>query len=94
MIDFRLAEVSSFIHERLADVVALQFPEGLKMHAMDVAEELERMTGCRCLVLGDPCYGACDFAHDYSQFADLLVHFGHSEIPSLERDPNLSLIHI
>jgi 2-(3-amino-3-carboxypropyl)histidine synthase len=94
MIDFRLAEVCSFIKERHAGLVALQFPEGLKVHALEVAEELERMSGCRCVVLGDPCYGACDFASHYAQFADLLVHFGHSEMPCLESDPNVLFVEV
>jgi 2-(3-amino-3-carboxypropyl)histidine synthase len=94
MMDFRLAEVSSFIQERHAHLVALQFPEGLKVHAMEVAEELERMTGSRCVVLGDPCYGACDLAYQYDQFADVLVHFGHSEMPSLESDPDVLFVEV
>jgi 2-(3-amino-3-carboxypropyl)histidine synthase len=94
MMDFRLAEVSAFIEGKHAKSVALQFPEGLKVHAMEVAEELERRTGCSCIILGDPCYGACDFAFDYERFADVLVHFGHSEMPSLDPDPNVLFVEV
>lgn len=94
MIDFRLDVVSAFIESRRARLVALQLPEGLKVHALELAEELERRTGCRCIVLGDPCYGACDFSYDYARFADALVHFGHSEIPSLKADDNVLFVEV
>jgi 2-(3-amino-3-carboxypropyl)histidine synthase len=84
MIDFHIAEVVSFIQRREADLVALQFPEGLKVHAMGLAEELERRTGCKCIILGDPCYGACDVSVSYRDVADALVHFGHTPMPDLD----------
>jgi 2-(3-amino-3-carboxypropyl)histidine synthase len=83
MIDFHIAEAVSFIQRRNARMVALQFPEGLKVHAIAVAEELERRTGCRCIILGDPCYGACDVSPSYKELADALIHFGHTPIPDL-----------
>jgi len=83
MIDFHIAEVVSFIQGRKASLVALQFPEGLKVHAMAVAEELERRTGCKCIILGDPCYGACDVSMSYGELADVLIHFGHTPMPDL-----------
>ncbi|MDD1769899.1 MAG: diphthamide biosynthesis enzyme Dph2 [Methanomassiliicoccales archaeon] len=86
MYDFSLPEVASFIERRKAKLVALQFPEGLLSHAKEVIEELERRTGARFLVLADPCYGACDVNLDYRKYADALVHFGHTEMPSLGID--------
>lgn len=83
MIDFHLSDAVSFIQGRRASFVALQFPEGLKVHGIEVAEELERRTGCHCIVLGDPCYGACDVSTTFHDVADVLVHFGHTPIPSL-----------
>jgi 2-(3-amino-3-carboxypropyl)histidine synthase len=84
MHDFRILEVVDFIRRRRAHFVALQFPEGLKVHGIGVARELERLTGCHCLVLADPCYGACDLSMSFRDVADVLVHFGHSPIPSME----------
>jgi 2-(3-amino-3-carboxypropyl)histidine synthase len=83
MIDFHVAEAFSFIERRKARLVALQFPEGLKVHGIAVAEELERLAGCKCIVLGDPCYGACDLSTSFRDIADALIHFGHTPIPDM-----------
>jgi 2-(3-amino-3-carboxypropyl)histidine synthase len=58
-------------------------PEGLKTHAQRIGDELTDRTGASVLILGDPCYGACDLSHHFPRYADVLVHFGHSEIPTL-----------
>lgn len=94
MLDLRLAEVADFVRAKGAHRVALQFPEGLKSRAMEVADELERVTGCICVVLGDPCYGACDLNVSFRSFADVLVHFGHSEIPSMGIDDDVMYIEV
>ncbi len=94
MFDLHLAEVADFIRAKGAHRVALQFPEGLKSLAMEAAEEIERVTGCVCIILGDPCYGACDLNTSYRSFADILVHFGHSEIPSMGPDDNLFYVEV
>jgi 2-(3-amino-3-carboxypropyl)histidine synthase len=59
--------------------VALQFPEGLKRRSVEVIAALKD-AGFDVIVSGDPCYGACDLALDTLNFADVLVHFGHSPI--------------
>ncbi len=94
MIDFHLADAVAFIQRRKARTVALQFPEGLKVHALEVAEELERRTGCKCIILGDPCYGACDLSTNYKELADALVHFGHTPIPDMVTGPEVFFIEV
>ncbi|HVO77563.1 MAG TPA: diphthamide synthesis protein, partial [Methanomassiliicoccales archaeon] len=94
MYDFALPEVASFIERRKAKLVALQFPEGLVSHANGIIEELERRTGARFIVLADPCYGACDVNLDYSRYADALVHFGHSEMPTLGGDEEVLYVEV
>ena len=59
--------------------VALQFPEGLKRRSAEVIAALQD-AGFDVIVSGDPCYGACDLALDTLNFAQVLVHFGHSPI--------------
>jgi 2-(3-amino-3-carboxypropyl)histidine synthase len=63
--------------------VLLQLPEGLKPHAFRLAKLLEKETGAEVFLSGDPCYGACDLAFSTKDAveADLLIHFGHAEIP-------------
>jgi 2-(3-amino-3-carboxypropyl)histidine synthase len=94
MFDLHLAEVADFVRATNARRVALQFPEGLKSQAVEVADEIERITGCVCIILGDPCYGACDLNTSYRSFADVLVHFGHSEIPSMNADDKVLFVEV
>ncbi|KYK29644.1 MAG: hypothetical protein AYK23_01550 [Candidatus Proteinoplasmatales archaeon SG8-5] len=80
--DFELPKVVSSISQRGCRRVLLQFPEGLKRHAPEVASELsEKVPGCQVIVSGEPCFGACDVPQTD---ADLVVNFGHLPIPSVE----------
>lgn len=92
--DFRLDEVAEWIRRIGARVVALQMPEGLKVHSQKVARELESMTSASCLIIGDPCYGACDYTVRYHAYADALVQFGHAEIPSMGRDDHVLVVEV
>ncbi|MGC8676097.1 MAG: diphthamide biosynthesis enzyme Dph2 [Candidatus Micrarchaeia archaeon] len=60
--------------------ILLQFPEGLKQHAMAYAEKLAQ-EGNEVFVSASPSFGACDLAIDEARKigADKLVHFGHAE---------------
>ncbi len=88
MFDFELETVSRWISDGGYASVALQMPEGLKIRAPEISEFIERETGAIPVIVGRPCYGACDL-FDYHGWADALVHFGHSPIPSQGDDPNV-----
>lgn len=88
MFDFELETVSRWISDGGYASVALQMPEGLKIRAPEISEFIERETGAVPVIVGRPCYGACDL-FDYHGWADALVHFGHSPIPSQGDDPNV-----
>ena len=80
--DFRLDEVVQKIKEMNAKAVGIQFPEGLKIHAVRVAEKIENETDAVVIISGDPCYGACDVSDTHmGGLVDLIVHFGHIEFP-------------
>ncbi|HEX3014635.1 MAG TPA: diphthamide synthesis protein, partial [Methanobacterium sp.] len=80
--DFRLDEVVQKIKEMDAKAVGIQFPEGLKIHAVRVAEKIENETDAMAIISGDPCYGACDVSDTHMEgLVDLIVHFGHIEFP-------------
>ncbi|MCX8204285.1 MAG: diphthamide biosynthesis enzyme Dph2 [Candidatus Nezhaarchaeota archaeon] len=85
MFNFRLVDVVNEIRRKGAKRVALQLPEGLKPYASYLADVIQRETGCTPILLGDPCYGACDIAWDEAARlgVDLLIHFGHNE-PALK----------
>ncbi|HPR99010.1 MAG TPA: diphthamide synthesis protein, partial [Methanomassiliicoccales archaeon] len=79
--DLQLERAVSEIRSMNAKLVGLQMPEGLKTRARDFAANLEAATGCQVVILGDPCYGACDLRS--IKGLDLLVHVGHAPMPDL-----------
>lgn len=79
--DFEIERIVALARENQARVLQLQFPEGLKRYGPGVAKRIKERVNVTVLLSGNPCYGACDL--DYNSEADLLVHFGHAEIPGL-----------
>jgi len=79
--DFEVERIVALVRENRARVLQLQFPEGLKRYGPEVAKRIKEHVNVTVLLSGNPCYGACDL--DYDTEADLLVHFGHAEIPEL-----------
>lgn len=59
--------------------ILLQFPEGLKKHAMEIAEKYEK-EGHEVFLAAAACYGACDLAlvEAAAVRADKIIHFGHA----------------
>ena len=88
MFDFQLDDIVAWIRGGGYTSVALQLPEGLKIRAAEISDYITEHTGADVLIVGLPCYGACDL-YDYRGRTDALVHFGHSPIPSLGADPNV-----
>ncbi|MBO4356587.1 MAG: diphthamide biosynthesis enzyme Dph2 [Candidatus Methanomethylophilaceae archaeon] len=91
MFDFQLDNIVAWIRDGGFSSVALQLPEGLKIRATEISDYLSEKTGIDVLVIGFPCYGACDL-FNYKGKTDALVHFGHSPIPSQGDDPNVLYI--
>ncbi len=79
--DFELEKIVSEIKKSKAKRVGLQFPEGLKQHALKIAQEVEKKTGALAIIFVDPTYGACDTKDEQCKKLgiDLLIHFGHTE---------------
>ncbi len=79
--NLELDKIVSEIKSSKARRVGLQFPEGLKEVAVDVAREIESMTGAEAFIMSDPTYGACDMKGEQAKELglDLVVHFGHTE---------------
>ncbi len=76
--DFDLERVFKIIKERNCEEVGLQFPEGLKRQAIDIAREIEEKTGARVIISGNPSFGACDVDTVLAGKVDVLFHFGHA----------------
>jgi 2-(3-amino-3-carboxypropyl)histidine synthase len=78
--DFEIPKCIYKIKEMKANLVALQFPEGLLMFSCAICDIIRDFTQCRILILSDVTYGAC-CVDDYSAAkleVDLLIHYGHS----------------
>ncbi|MCL2509856.1 MAG: diphthamide biosynthesis enzyme Dph2, partial [Methanomassiliicoccaceae archaeon] len=89
-----LDAIASWIKKRGYGIVAVQLPEGLKSDALRISDFLSISTGAEIIVLGDPCYGACDLFTDYRSYADALVHLGHSPIHPQENDDDVLFIEV
>ncbi len=87
--DLQIDTIESWIRGRGFASVALQLPEGLKLRATELSDRIFRDTGAEVVVLGYPCYGACDLFVGYKRYAQGLVHFGHAPIPNLPDDPDV-----
>jgi 2-(3-amino-3-carboxypropyl)histidine synthase len=85
---FKIAEIIDKVKDMDVEVLGLQFPEGLKVYAVDLARQIENETGTTVIISGDPCYGACDLSDkDMDGLVDVLVHFGHTPLPLNYRTP-------
>ena len=78
--DFEVDGIIKRVRGSKARRVGLQFPEGLKEHAIEVARRIEDETSAKVIVFADQTYGACDLKESQSGKLgiDLLVHFGHT----------------
>ena len=76
-----ISDLVARLREKGARSAALQFPSGLKRKAAEVADALKSQ-GFSVVISGDPCYGACDLSLDLLDYADVLVHFGHTPLIS------------
>jgi len=85
---FKTDEIIDKVKDMDAKRVGLQFPEGLKVYAVDLARKIEKETGSTVIISGDPCYGACDISdREMEEHVDVLVHFGHTPLPLNYRIP-------
>ena len=67
--------------------ILLQFPEGLKQHALKYAKKLEARDN-EIFISCSPTYGACDIAIDEARAigAEKIIHFGHAEFaPDMQK---------
>lgn len=79
-----------------AKKVALQFPEGLLMFSMTIADIIEEFTEAITFIMGDVTYGACcidDFTARGLD-CDFMVHYGHSCLVPIEKTKGLNMLYI
>ncbi|MBU4374054.1 MAG: diphthamide biosynthesis enzyme Dph2 [Euryarchaeota archaeon] len=76
--DFDLERVFKIIKDKHCKTAGLQFPEGLKRQAINIARDIEEKTGASVIISGNPCFGACDVDTILAGKVDILFHFGHA----------------
>jgi 2-(3-amino-3-carboxypropyl)histidine synthase len=88
MYDLEEEKVIKAIKERKAKRILLQFPDGLRIYAFELARKIEELTSAKIIISADPCYGACDLALEELKLfnSDLLIHYGHAKIPKLNEE--------
>lgn len=79
-LDFDLERVFKIIKDKNCKTVGLQFPEGLKRRAIDMARDIEEKTGASVIISGNPSFGACDIDTALASRVDVLFHFGHASM--------------
>ena len=80
--DFEIDELVNLIKSNDNRLVALQVPEGLKMQALELMDQLEDQSSAKIILAADPCYGACDLVHNKMKMmgVELVAHMGHSQM--------------
>jgi len=82
MYNLDLKKVIKQIRDLGAKLVGLQFPDGLKIQASKVAQQIESETGATAIISADPCFGACDPSDGkMTNLVDILIHYGHTALP-------------
>ena len=77
--DLEIDRIIKEIKKNKVKLVCLQFPEGLKAIAPDVAIEIEKKTNSKVLIWLDTCFGACDTPLGLEKLGvDMLIQFGHA----------------
>ena len=55
--DFEIDDLVDLIKSNDNRLVALQVPEGLKMQALELMDQLEHESSAQIILAADPCYG-------------------------------------
>jgi 2-(3-amino-3-carboxypropyl)histidine synthase len=68
--------------------IAIQIPEGLINQSDQIIEKIRSKTNSNIYLFADPCYGSCDIPYYNLKKLniDLLIHIGHTKIPSINED--------
>jgi 2-(3-amino-3-carboxypropyl)histidine synthase len=68
------------IRDRGSKIVGIQYPDGLRLRALEVADRLEEEAKVTAMVSAQPTWGACDVPQ---MPVDLIVQIGHAPMPYL-----------
>lgn len=75
--DLELERVAREINKNKARLVCIQFPDGLKQKAEEIAYLIEKETNATVLIWMGSCFGACDIP-TLPKEVGMLIQFGHN----------------
>ena len=81
--DFNLDEIVNKINSEKAELVLVQFADGLKPYSISIVDYLREKTDSEFLIWFGSCYGACDIpnlSEELKREIDLFIQFGHNEL--------------
>lgn len=85
--ELEIGKIVKTIKKEKAKKVLLQFPDGLKPYSTVIVEEIEKKSGCECIIWMGTCFGACDIPLEVERLSvDLIVQFGHSPCKYKKKD--------
>lgn len=90
--NFEIGKALRTIKRLNAKKVTLQFPDGLLKYSFVIIDIIEKYTGAECIILNDVVYGGC-CVDDESIESDLLIHYGHSCLVSIN-DMNVRALYV
>ncbi|XP_076365983.1 diphthamide biosynthesis 1 [Tachypleus tridentatus] len=94
--NFEIEKTIWRIKQAGAKLVALQFPEGLLMFSLAIADILEKFTAAETIIMSDVTYGAC-CVDDFSARAlgaDFMVHYGHSCLIPVDVTKGIKMLYV
>ena len=68
------------IKEKKYDKVAIQFPDGFKLHALEISDFISEKSGAEVFIWGGSTYGACDVPTGLEKLGiKMIIQFGHAK---------------
>lgn len=85
--DFEINHIIKEIKRNNAGFIGLQFPDGLKRYAVEIADEIEKRTTAKTVIFTDAIYGACDTKEIEARIIglDMIIHLGHTKFSNRKK---------
>ncbi len=77
--DIDFDEIIDSIKIKKYDKIAIQIPDGFKLHATDLADFISENSGAEVYIWGGSTYGACDIPTGLEKLGiKMIIQFGHA----------------
>ncbi len=77
--DINFDEIIDKIKDKKYNKVAIQIPDGFKLHSLDIADMISKNSGAEVYIWGGSTYGACDIPIGLEKFGiKAIIQFGHA----------------